>query len=117
MRRVKDYVIPKSCVDVLYSPTSRLRGAIFLILSDSKHAIPNDMMISPIPASVEKATGMLNVHLTIPMELKNNDISGLITRQLTIMPTTVDRIIAGINESAVCKMSCAVVNPNDLSIP
>ena len=79
--------------------------------------MPNDRSISAIPASVEKATGMLNVHLTIPIELKNNDISGLITRQLTIMPTTVDRIIAGINVSAVCTISCLVVKPNDLSIP
>ena len=60
---------------------------------------------------------MLNVHLTIPIELKNNDISGLITRQLTIMPIIVDRIIEGINESAVCKISCFVVYPSDLSIP
>lgn len=101
----------------LYSPTSKFLGDIFLILSDNRHAMPNDRSISAIPASVEKATGMLKVHLTIPIELKNNDISGLITRQLTIMPTTVDRIIAGINESAVCKMSCPVVNPKDLSIP
>ena len=88
-----------------------------MTLSDNKHAIPNDIMISPIPASAEKATGMPNIHLTIPIELKNSDISGLIAIQLTIMPTTVDRIIAGINESAVCKMSCPVVNPKDLSIP
>lgn len=111
------HVVRMPLYGLFYSPTSKWRGAIFLILSDSKHAIPKDIMISPIPASVEKATGMLNVHLTIPIELKNNDISGLITRQLTIMPTTVDRIIAGINESAVCKMSCFVVKPNDLSIP
>lgn len=79
--------------------------------------MPNDRSISAIPAIAANTTGILNVHFTMPNELKNNDISGLITRQLTIMPTTVDRIIAGINESAVCKMSCFVVNPSDLSIP
>ena len=65
--------------------------------------MPNDRSISPIPAIVEKTTGILNVHFTIPSELKNSDISGFITRQLTIIPTTVESIIAGINESAVCK--------------
>ena len=88
-----------------------------MILSDSKHAIPNDIMISPIPASVEKATGISNVHFTIPIVLKNNDISGLITAQLIIIPRNVERITAGINESAVCKISCLVVKPIDLSIP
>ena len=88
-----------------------------MILSDSKHAIPKDRSISPNPANTENKIGILNVHFTMPSELKNNAVSGLITRQLTIMPTTVDRIIAGINESAVCKMSCFVVNPSDLSIP
>ena len=72
------HVVRMPLYGLFYSPTSKWRGAIFLILSDSKHAIPKDIMISPIPASVEKATGMLNVHLTIPIELKNNDISGLI---------------------------------------
>ncbi len=79
--------------------------------------MPNDRSICPNPANTENKIGILNVHFTMPSELKNSDISGLITRQLTIMPTTVDRIIAGINESAVCKMSCFVVKPNDLSIP
>ena len=96
---------------------SREWGDIFLTFSDSKQEMPNDRSISAIPAIVANTIGILNVHFTIPIELKNNDISGLITRQLTIMPTTVDRIIAGINESAVCKISCPVVNPNDLSIP
>ena len=79
--------------------------------------MPNDRSISAIPATVTNRIGILNVHFTMPNELKNSDKSGLITRQLTIMPTTVDRIIAGINESAVCTMSCFVVKPNDLSIP
>ena len=79
--------------------------------------MPNDRSISPIPAITEKAIGILNVHFTMPSELKNSDISGLIERQLTIMPITVEIIIVGINESAVCTMSCFVVKPNDLSIP
>ncbi len=79
--------------------------------------MPNDIKISPIPATVEKTIGILNVHFTMPIELKNSDISGLITRQLTIIPTTVEAMIAGIKDSAVCKTSCLVVKPKDLSIP
>ncbi len=94
-----------------------MRGAIFLILSDSKQEMPNDRSISAIPATVTNRIGILNVHFTMPNELKNNDISGLIARQLKIIPITVEIIIVGINESAVCKMSCFVVNPSDLSIP
>ena len=88
-----------------------------MILSDIKHAIPKDIMISPIPASVTNTIGILNVHFTMPSELKNSDKSGLMVRQLIITPITVEIIIAGINESAVCKISCFVVNPSDLSIP
>ena len=79
--------------------------------------MPNDRSISPIPATVTNRIGILNVHFTIPSELKNSDISGFITRQLAIMPIIVEIIIVGINESAVCTMSCFVVKPNDLSIP
>ena len=88
-----------------------------MIFSDNRHAIPNDKRISPIPATVTNAMGILKVHFTIPSELKNSAVSGLIIRQLMIIPITVEIIIAGINESAVCKMSCFVVNPSDLSIP
>ena len=79
--------------------------------------MPNDKRISPIPAIVANTIGILNVHFTMPSELKNSDKSGLMVRQLIITPITVEIIIAGINESAVCKMSCFVVNPSDLSIP
>lgn len=79
--------------------------------------MPNERSIIPVPATALNTAGMLNVHFTMPIELKNSDISGFITRQLTIMPTTVDRIIAGINDSAVCNISCLVVKPNDFSIP
>lgn len=79
--------------------------------------MPNDRSISPIPATALNKTGMLNVHFKMPIELKNSDISGLITKQLKTMPITVERITAGINESAVCIISCFVVKPNDLSIP
>ena len=94
-----------------------MRGAIFLILSDNRHAMPNDKSISAIPAIVTNRIGILNVHFTMPSELKNSDKSGLMVRQLIITPITVEIIIAGINESAVCKISCFVVNPSDLSIP
>ena len=79
--------------------------------------MPNDRSISPNPANTENKIGILNVHFTMPSELKNSDKSGLMVRQLIITPITVEIIIAGINESAVCKMSCFVVNPSDLSIP
>ena len=102
---------------LFYSPTSKLRGAIFLILSESKQAMPNDRSISPNPANTENKIGILNVHFTMPSELKNNAVSGLIIIQLIIIPITVEIIIVGINESAVCTMSCFVVKPNDLSIP
>ncbi len=88
-----------------------------MILSESKHAIPNDKRISTSPATELNTMGIANVHFTIPSELKNSDISGLIARQLTIMPITVEIIIVGINERAVCKISCFVVKPNDFSIP
>ena len=96
---------------------SREWGDIFLTFSDSKQEMPNDRSISAIPAIVANTIGILNVHFTMPSELKNNAVSGLIIRQLMIIPITVEIIIAGINESAVCKMSCFVVNPSDLSIP
>ena len=73
--------------------------------------------MSKNPATVANTIGILNVHFTMPSELKNSDKSGLMVRQLIITPITVEIIIAGINESAVCKMSCFVVKPNDLSIP
>ena len=79
--------------------------------------MPKDRSVSPIPAIVANTIGILNVHFTMPSELKNSAVSGLIVRQLIISPITVEIIIAGINESAVCTMSCFVVKPNDLSIP
>ena len=88
-----------------------------MTFSDSKQEMPNDRSISAIPAIVANTIGILNVHFTMPNELKNSDISGLIARQLKIIPITVEIIIVGINESAVCTMSCFVVKPNDLSIP
>ena len=79
--------------------------------------MPKERSISPVPAGTENAKGIPNVHFTIPIELKNSDISGLMAIQLIIIPITVETIIAGINESAVCKMSCFVVKPNDFKIP
>lgn len=35
-----------------YSPASKFRGAIFLIFSDNRHAMPNASNISPKPAKV-----------------------------------------------------------------
>lgn len=76
-----------------------------MTLTDSKQANPNDASISANPATVTNITGISKVHLTMPIELKNSDISGFITRQLTIIPTAVESITAGINESAVCRIS------------
>ena len=44
---------------------------------------PKANRISPTPANTLNTTGALNVHLTMPIELKNSDISGLMTRQPT----------------------------------
>ncbi len=79
--------------------------------------MPNDKSISPIPAIAEKTIGILKVHFTMPSELKNSDRSGLIATQLIIIPITVEIIVAGINENAVCKISCLVVNPSDFIMP
>ena len=77
----------------------------------------NDSSKSPAPATVTNATGIEKVHFTIPIGLKNSDTSRLIIRQLIITPITVEIMITGINDSAVCKISCFVVKPNDFKIP
>lgn len=79
--------------------------------------MPNANKISPIPAKTTNRYGIPNVHFIMPIELKNSDISGFMAIQLIIMPTTVEIIIAGINDSAVCIISCFVVNPIDFKIP
>lgn len=79
--------------------------------------MPNDRSINPTPAAEANTTGILNVHLIIPIELKNSDIKGFITKQLTIMPITVEIITAGIKDIAVCKISCFVVKPSDFKMP
>ena len=102
---------------VVYSPTRRLRGASVLIFKDNRHAMANDKRISPTPATVIKTMGILNVHLTMPRLPKNSAVSGFMMRLHTMSPTTVEIIIAGINERAVCKTSCLVVKPSDFKIP
>ena len=79
--------------------------------------MPNASNIRPIPAKTTNRYGIPNVHFIMPIELKNSDISGFIAMQLIIMPTTVEIIIAGINDSAVCIISCFVVKPIDFKIP
>ena len=74
---------------------------IFLIFSDKRQAMANDSNIKAIPATVINLTGILNVHFTMPRPLKNNAVSGFIIMLLIISPTTVEIIIAGINDSAV----------------
>ena len=88
-----------------------------MTLSDKRQAMPKDSNISAIPATVIKPTGTVKVHFNMPRLLKKTLNSGFMTRLLTKSPTTVERIIAGINESAVCKMSCFVVKPSDFKIP
>ena len=53
----------------------------------------------------------------MPRLLKNTLNSGLMPTLLITSPTTVEIMIAGIKDSAVCKMSCPVVNPRDFIIP
>ena len=79
--------------------------------------MPNEASASPSPPKVTNVTGMPNVHLTMPIPLRNSATSGLITKQLIIMPVTIEIIIAGINDSAVCNISCLVVKPRDFKIP
>lgn len=100
-----------------YSPTKRFLGVIFLILSDSKHAMQNANSINPTPAPAIKPIGTANVHFTMPRLLKNKLNSGFTIKALIINPTIVEMIIAGINDSAVCSISCLVVNPIAFKIP
>lgn len=79
--------------------------------------MPKDNNISPIPATITNVKGILNVHFTTPRPLIKSAVSGFIIRQQTISPTTVDIIIDGINESAVCTINCLVVKPIDFKIP
>lgn len=72
--------------------------------------------MSPTPAIEMKPIG-INVHFTTPIPLKNIETNGLMTNEFTISPRMVEHIIAGIKDSAVCKMSCLVVNPSDFIIP
>ena len=104
-------------VAIFYSPTSKFRGAIFLILRDNRQAIAKDKSTSPIPAMEINPIGTMKVHFTMPNPLKNSDISGFITRPPTISPMMVEMMIAGINESAVCKISCFVVKPSAFNMP
>ena len=104
------------CVSV-YSPVRSACGVIFLMRSDIRHAKANDKSISPMPASVINTTGTLKVHLTIPILLKNRLMSGFIIRPPTIIPITVEIMIAGIKDSAVCNISCFVVKPSDFKSP
>ena len=90
---------------LFYSPESRALGVIFLIFRDSRHTVTNANSTSPTPAAAMNPTGTVKVHFTIPMSLKNNAVSGFITRLDTVRPMAVDKMVVGINERAVCRMS------------
>ena len=100
-----------------YSPISREHTASFLIFRDIRHRIKNVNRIIPIPSIMTSPTGTVNAHFTIPILLKNKDISGLITTHPTASPTVVDKMIGGIKEIAVWTISCLVVKPKDFIIP
>ena len=93
----------------IYSPVSNDFGVIFLIFRESRHSVAKANRIRP--------TGTEKVHLTIPIPLRNNAVNGLIIRLHTINPIMEDTIMVGINDSAVCRISCPVVKPRDFSIP
>lgn len=76
-------------------------GDIFRMRSDIKQASANDAAISPKPATTLNAMGMLNVHFTMPIPLKNSAVSGLIITLLNTNPNTVESTTAGINDSDV----------------
>ena len=90
---------------------------IFFIFNDSRHAIAKVNNISPMPVIVINPTGTAKEHFIIPRVLKNTDSRGLIIKQLTISPIMDERIMAGINDNAVCKISCLVVKPSAFIIP
>jgi len=101
----------------IYSPVSNDFGVIFLIFRESRHSVAKANRIRPIPAAMTNPTGTEKVHLTIPIPLRNNAVNGLIIRLHTINPIMEDTIMVGINDSAVCRISCPVVKPRDFSIP
>lgn len=102
---------------MFYSPESNARGVIFLILKDSRQTVKNANSTTPIPAAVMKPIGIVNVHFTIPIPFKNNAVRGLIMKLHPISPAAVERTVAGINDNAVCKISCFVVKPSAFITP
>ncbi len=79
-----------------------------MIRRDSRQAIPKESTTRPAPAAAMKPPGTIKVHFTIPMPLRNSAIKGLISRLLTISPTAVDKIMAGIKLRAVCRISSVI---------
>ena len=100
-----------------YSPESNDFGAIFLIFSDSRQTVTNANSISTMPETAIKTVETVKVHFTIPIPLKNNATNGLIITAETISPTITEIIVVGINDNAVCRISCGVVYPKAFIIP
>ena len=88
-----------------YSPESNALGAIFLIFKDNRQTVANENSTSPAPTMAINPIGTVNVHFTIPMPLKNNAVKGLMMILHTLNPTIVETIVAGINDSVVCRIS------------
>lgn len=101
----------------VYSPVSSALGVIFLIFRDRRQAIEKESPIMPIPAAVIKPMGTGNLHFTMPISLKNRPSSGFMVKPLTASPAADERTTYGINDSAVCRISCLVVKPRDFKIP
>lgn len=85
--------------------------------SDNRQVSAKDSATSAAPPTAVKPIGTVNVHLTIPMPLKNSAVNGLIIRHDSASPMTVDSIIAGMKESAVCNISRPVVKPIAFNTP
>ncbi len=72
-----------------------------MILADSRHVTEKVNSTSMIPAAAIIAAGILNVHLTIPMLLKNTAVRGLIIKEQIVSPIIVESMTAGIRLAAV----------------
>ena len=102
---------------LFYSSASSALGAIFRIFSDSRQTVAKANSTRQMPAMMINPTGTVKVHLTMPIPLKNNAVNGLIRKAHTVKPTAAERMVAGINDAAVCKINCRVVKPSAFMMP
>lgn len=88
-----------------YSPEIKALGVIFLIFRDNRQTVAKANSTSPIPPMAINPSGTANVHCTIPIPFKNKAVKGLMIKLERINPAIVERIVVGINDNAVCRIS------------